>query len=152
MSRIVEIKESDLVGLIKTIIFEETEDQNDYYDLSPEQYYKLLRSVGNQAQAIPKLPMFKGKKIRVNGDLNLIGKPIKSLGEIMITGTLSIAGTQIKSLDGVKYNFIGSYYGTPYAEEIERRKKQKERDDADQRRIDDEWNLNDTDNTDHGGY
>ena len=86
MSRIVEIKESDLVGLIKTIIFEETEDQNDYYDLTPEQYYKLLRSVGNQAQAIPKLPMFKGKKIRVNGDLNLIGKPIKSLGEIMITG------------------------------------------------------------------
>ena len=45
MSRIVEIKESDLVALIKTIIFEETEDQNDYYDLSPEQYYKLLRSV-----------------------------------------------------------------------------------------------------------
>ena len=37
MSRIVEIKESDLVGLIKTIIFEETEDQNDYYDLTPEQ-------------------------------------------------------------------------------------------------------------------
>ena len=147
MSRIVEIKESDLVDLIKTIIFEETEDQNDYYDLSPEQYYKLLRSVGNQAQAIPKLPMFKGKKIRVNGDLNLIGKPIKSLGEIMITGTLSISGTQIKSLEGVEYGVLGTYYGTPYAEEIERRKRQKERDDADQRRIDDEWNLNDTDNT-----
>ena len=54
MSRIVEIKESDLVGLIKTIIFEETEDQNNYYDLSPEQYYKLLRSVNFMAQAIPK--------------------------------------------------------------------------------------------------
>ena len=147
MSRIVEIKESDLVDLIKTIIFEETEDQNDYYDLTSEQYYKLLRSVNYQAQAIPKLPMFKGKKIRVNGSVNLNGKPIKSLGEITINGSLTIAGTQIKSLDGVKYDSLGAYYNTPYAEEIERRKKQKERDDADQRRIDDDWNLNDTDDT-----
>jgi hypothetical protein len=147
MSRIVEIKESDLVALIKTIIFEETEDQNDYYDLSPEQYYKLLRSVNYMAQAIPKLPMFKGKKIRVNGSLNLREKPIKSLGEITITGTLVIAGTQIKSLDGVKYNNLGAIYDTPYADEREKRRKQKERDDADQRRIDDEWNLSDTDKT-----
>jgi len=147
MSRIIEIKESDLVDLIKTIIFEETEDQNDYYDLTPEQYYKLLISVNYQAQAIPKLPMFKGKKIRVNGSVNLNGKPIKSLGEITINGGLTIANTQIKSLDGVKYGSLGAYYGTPYAEEIERRKKQKERDDADQRKIDDDWNLNDTDDT-----
>ena len=147
MSRIVEIKESDLVGLIKTIIFEETEDQNNYYDLSPEQYYKLLRSVNFMAQAIPKLPMFKGKKLRVNGNLNLSDKPIKSLGELSITGQLDIRNTNIKSLEGVEYGVLGTYYGTPYAEEIERRKKQKERDDADQRRIDDEWNLNDTDNT-----
>ena len=152
MSRIVEIKESDLVGLIKTIIFEETEDQNNYYDLSPEQYYKLLRSVNFMAQAIPKLPMFKGKKLRVNGNLNLSDKPIKSLGELSITGQLDIRNTNIKSLEGVEYGVLGTYYGTPYAEEIERRKKQKEREDADQRRIDDEWNLNDTDNTDHGGY
>ena len=79
MSRIVEIKESDLVDLIKTIIFEETEDQNDYYDLSPEQYYKLLRSVNYVAQAIPKLPMFKGKKLRVNGNLNLSDKQLEPL-------------------------------------------------------------------------
>jgi prefoldin subunit 5 len=147
MSRIVEIKGGDLVNLIKTIIFEETEGDDQYYDITPDQYYMLLRSVNYQAQAIPKLPMFKGKKLRVNGPVNINGKPIKSLGEITINGQLTIAGTQIKSLNGVEYNSLGAYYNTPYAEEIERRKRQKERDDADQRRIDDEWNLNDTDNT-----
>ena len=147
MSRIIEIKGGDLVNLIKTIIFEETEGDDQYYDITPDQYYTLLRSVGNQAQAIPRLPMFKGKKVRVNGSLNLRDKPIKSLGEITITGTLVIAGTDIKSLDGVKYNDLGAIYDTPYADELEKRKKQKERDDADQRRINDTWNLSDTDNT-----
>jgi hypothetical protein len=147
MSRVIKITESRLIKLIEKIVTEQSEVENEYYDITPEQYYKLLRSVNYQAQAIPKLPMFKGKKIRVNGSVNLNGKPIKSLGEITINGTLTITGTQIKSLDGVKYDSLGAYYNTPYAEEIERRKKQKERDDADQRRIDDEWNLNDTNDT-----
>jgi hypothetical protein len=147
MSRILQIKESDLVNMIKNIIIEETDSEEIFYDLTPEQYYKLLQSVGNQAQAIPKLPMFKGKKVRVNGGLDLNGKPIKSLGEIVVTGRLNFPYTEIKSLEGVSYGSLGSYYGTPFDEEIKRKKRQKEKNDADQRRIDDEWNLMDTDKT-----
>ena len=128
MSRVVKITESNLIKIIKNIIKEQSEGEEDYYDITPEQYYKLLSSVGNHAHAIPSLPMFRGKgKLRVVGNLNLAGKPIKSLGELSISGQLDFRNTNIKSLEGVEYGVLGTYYGTPYAEEIERRKKQKER-------------------------
>ena len=145
MSRVVKITESNLIKIIKNIIKEQSEGEEDYYDITPEQYYKLLTSVGNQAQAIPRLPMFKGKRVRVVGNLDLNGKPIKSLGELTVTGKLNIPYTKIENLNGVEYGVLGTYYGTPYAEEIERRRKQKEKNLADQRRIDDEWDLMDTD-------
>ena len=146
MSKVVKITESNLIKIIKNIINEQSEGEEGYYDITPEQYYKLLSSVGNHAHAIPSLPMFRGKgKLRVVGNLNLAGKPIKSLGELAISGQLDIRHTNIKSLEGVEYGVLGTYYGTPYAEEIERRRKQKEKNVADQRRIDDEWDLMDTD-------
>ena len=146
MSKVVKITESNLIKIIKNIINEQSEGEEGYYDITPEQYFKLLSSVGNHAHAIPSLPMFRGKgKLRVVGNLNLAGKPIKSLGELAISGQLDIRHTNIKSLEGVEYGVLGTYYGTPYAEEIERRRKQKEKNVADQRRIDDEWDLMDTD-------
>jgi len=145
MSRVVKITESNLIKIIKNIIKEQSEGDDEYYDITPEQYNKLLTSVGNQAQAIPKLPMFKGKKLRVTGNLSVSGKPIKSLGDLTVTGRLVISHTKIENLNGVKYGDLGPYYDSPYAEEIERRRKQKEKNDADQRRIDDEWDLMNTD-------
>jgi hypothetical protein len=145
MSRVVKITESNLIKIIKNIIKEQSEGEEDYYDITPEQYYKLLTSVGNQAQAIPKLPMFKGKKLRVTGNLDLNSKPIKSLGDLIVTGRLSIPYTKIENLNGVEYGDLGPYYNTPYADEVERRRKQKERNLADQRRNDDVWDLMETD-------
>jgi hypothetical protein len=145
MSRIVKITESNLIKIIKNIINEESEGDNEYYDITPEQYYKLLVSVGNQAHAIPKLSMFKGKKVRVVGNLDLNSKPIKSLGNLTVTGRLSFPYTKIENLNGVEYGNLGSYYNTPYEKEIQRRRKQKEKNDADQRKVDDVWDLMDTD-------
>lgn len=150
MLRVIKITESKLIKLIKNIITEESESDEDYYDMDSEQYNRLLVSVGNQAHAIPKLPMFKGKKIRVVGNLDLRNKPIKSLGQIIVTGTLTIAGSQIKSLDGVEYGSLGQHYGTPYAQEIERRREQKERSDANSRREDREWDVNSPNIDDEG--
>jgi hypothetical protein len=145
MSRVVKITESNLIKIIKNVIKEQSEGDDEYYDITPEQYYKLLTSVGNQAQVIPRLPMFKGKRVRVVGNLDLNSKPIKSLGELTVTGKLNIPYTKIENLNGVEYGYLASYYNTPYADLIEKRRKQKEKNDADQRRVDDEWNLMDTD-------
>ena len=71
MKKIIKITENKLITLIKNIIVEESE--NNYFEITPEQYHKLLVSVNFNAKVIPRLPMFKGKKIIVNGNLSLNG-------------------------------------------------------------------------------
>ena len=144
MKKIIKITENKLITLIKNIIVEESE--NDYFEITPEQYHKLLVSVNFNAKVISRLPMFKGKKIRVNGNLNLNGlRQITSLGDLTVSGQLDIPYTGIKNLDGVKFEKLGSYHMTPYADEIEKKRLKQEREDANERRINDEWNIKNTD-------
>ena len=144
MKKIIKITENKLITLIKNIIVEESE--NNYFEITPEQYHKLLVSVNFNAKVIPRLPMFKGKKIIVNGNLSLNGlRQITSLGDLTVNGQLDIPYTGIKNLDGVKFERLGSYHMTPYADEIEKKRKIQEREDANERRINDEWNIKNTD-------
>ena len=144
MKKIIKITENKLITLIKNIIVEESE--NNYFEITPEQYHKLLASVNFNAKVISRLPMFKGKKIIVNGNLSLNGlKQITSLGDLTVNGQLDIPYTGIKNLDGVKFERLGSYHMTPYADEIEKKRKIQEREDANERRINDEWNIKNTD-------
>jgi hypothetical protein len=144
MKKIIKITENKLITLIKNVIVEESE--NDYFEITPEQYHKLLVSVNFNAKVISRLPMFKGKKIRVNGNLSLNGlRQITSLGDLTVSGQLDIPYTGIKNLDGVKFERLGSYHMTPYADEIEKKRIKQEREDANERRINDEWNIKNTD-------
>jgi len=144
MKKIIKITENKLINLIKNIIVEESE--NDYFEITPEQYHKLLVSVNFNAKVISRLPMFKGKKIRVNGNLKLNGlRQITSLGDLTVSGQLDIPYTGIKNLDGVKFEKLGAYHMTPYADEIEKKRLKQEREDANERRINDEWNIKNTD-------
>ena len=144
MKKIIKITENKLITLIKNIIVEESE--NNYFEITPEQYHKLLVSVNFNAKVIPRLPMFKGKKIIVNGNLSLNGlRQITSLGDLTVNGQLDIPYTGIKNLDGVKFERLGSYHMTPYADEIVKKRKIQEREDANERRINDEWNIKNTD-------
>ena len=144
MKKIIKITENKLITLIKNIIVEESE--NNYFEITPEQYHKLLASVNFNAKVISRLPMFKGKKIIVNGNLSLNGlRQITSLGDLTVNGQLDIPYTGIKNLDGVKFERLGSYHMTPYADEIEKKRKIQEREDANERRINDEWNIKNTD-------
>ena len=137
--------------LIRTLVDIITEQDNpETVYITSEEYMLLLRKVADQAQAIPKLPKYRGKKLVVNGTLNLSGrKKITDLGDISITGNLDVSNTNIKSLDNVSVNGMKRFWDTPYQKTIERRKKQAIINDADERREDDVWNLN---NTDTEGY
>jgi hypothetical protein len=128
--------------MIKNIIIEQ-DDNIEYEDFTPQEYIDLLKSVNYKAQAIPKFPDFKGKKIRVNGSLSLIGlKQITNLGELIVTGDLNVRSTGIVSLEGVTVGGSLSYWDTPYSKELDRRKEMALRAEARQRREDGEWDLN----------
>lgn len=142
MGKIIKINERKLINYIKNILKEE---DNNYYQISTQQYMDLLKRVNNVAHGIPMLPQFRGKRIVVNGNLDLSGRPITSLGNIKINGDLNINHTKIKSLDDVEVTGRKSYWGTPYEEVLRRIAKQKQYDDAEERRQEDVWNVRGTD-------
>jgi hypothetical protein len=142
MKKVIRINEGDLINMIKNIIIEQ-DDNIEYEDFTPQEYIDLLKSVNYKAQAIPKFPDFKGKKIRVNGSLSLIGlKQITNLGELIVTGDLNVRSTGIVSLEGVTVGGSLSHWDTPYQKELDRRKEMALRAEARQRREDGEWDLN----------
>ena len=150
MKKIVRINEGELIGLIKNIILEQ-DDNVEYEDFTPQEYMDLLKSVNYKAQAIPKFPDFRGKKIRVNGNLNLRGlKQITNLGELIVKGDLNVAYTNITTLEGVTVSGGLSYWDTPYNKELERRKEMALRREAEGRREDDEWSLGNPNIDDEG--
>jgi hypothetical protein len=142
MKKVIRINESDLIGLIKNIIIEQ-DDNVEYEDFTPQEYIDLLKSVNYKAQAIPKFPDFRGKKIRVNGNLNLIGlKQITNLGELIVTGDLNVRSSGIVNFEGVKVGGRLSHWDTPYQKELDRIKEMDLRAETRQRREDGEWYLN----------
>ena len=132
-----------MISVIKKLISEQSEEE---YVISPEEYKDWLKKVANQAQAIPKLPKFRGKKLVVGGKLDLKNNDkITDLGNIKVDGNLDVSNTNVKSLDNVVVTGHKSFWNTPYAEVIEKRRMAKIRSEADDRREDDEWNLENTD-------
>jgi hypothetical protein len=150
MKKVVRINESDLIEMIKNIIVEQ-DDSVEYEDFTPQEYMDLLKSVNYKAQAIPKFPDFKGKKIRVNGNLPLMGlKQVTNLGELIVTGDLNLRSSGIVNLEGVTVGGSLSYWDTPYSKELDRRKEMALRAEARQRREDSEWDLNNSNIDDEG--
>jgi hypothetical protein len=146
MKKFSKITESFLVKKIKRLIKEEELEE---VVISPQQYYDLLKAVYYKAQAIPRLSRFKGKKIVINGNLNLSQfkgqKFLTDLGSIKVNGDIDISYTGIKSLDNVKVTGFSRYWNTPYDKVMIARRKRAKEQEQEVRREDDVWNLNDTD-------
>ena len=148
MKKVLKLTESNLIKLIKNIIKEQGEEE---VVISPEEYYTLLKNVYYQAHAIPKLRPFRGKKLVIDGSLDF--KPFKDeihltdLGNIKVNGSIDISYTKIKSLDDVEVSGSKRFWQTPYERVIQARKQKEKRNVQDSKREDDEWNLNDTDET-----
>jgi hypothetical protein len=136
------MKNMKLISLLKKVIREQLEEVR----ITPQEYKDLLMKVAGQAHGLLRLPKFRGKKLVVTGNLDLSGdKRITDLGPIRIEGNLDVSNTNIKSLENVEVTGYARYWHTPWAKELDRRKRQKELADAEERREEDAWNLNDTD-------
>jgi UDP:flavonoid glycosyltransferase YjiC (YdhE family) len=57
--------------IIKNVLKLLKEDEIEKVYISPDEYIQYLRQVGFMAHAIPHLPKFKGKKLVVDGNLQL---------------------------------------------------------------------------------
>jgi len=149
MKKLVRLSESKLINLIKNIILENDEDN--YVEIQPEMYKKLLMGVNGNAQLIHNLPQFKGKKIRITGDLDLsdhkFREKITDLGDIRIDGVVDLSSTGIKTIKGITPSNHIRVWGTPYEKHLERLKRQREREEAQERREENEWDLNNGDTT-----
>jgi len=142
MKNVIRLTESDLIRIIKRTI---NEEESEYYEIPAEEYKKLLVMTGYNGRALSRIRKFGGKKIRVIGDLDLNGQPVTDLGELSVVGTLNIGNTKIKSLDGVTSTRHVYYYGTPYEDKLKLIERQKKLSLAQDRREEDVWNINNTD-------
>ena len=57
--------------IIRKVIFEQLDDKEEWVDISPDDYIDLLTHVNGDGGYIKKFSEYRGKKIRITGDLNL---------------------------------------------------------------------------------
>ena len=151
MARIIKLKQSDLENIVKLVI-EQTEDvQNEeqWIEMTGPEFLKYAERANNNLDFLAKTKMFRGKKVKINGKLDLNDPSFKSMGPIKyVDGRLDISKSEISSIDGV--NVTGSIwdYNTPISRKRERIRINGLLSDAQQRREDNEWAI---ENEDHDG-
>jgi hypothetical protein len=99
-----------MIKLIRRILKEQSEE---WIDISPEDYYDLLKYVNGNGSLIKKIPQYKGKKIKITGDLDLSrDTKVSNIDSInYVNGNLNIDNTNISYFDKdtVKGRFSNMY-------------------------------------------
>jgi len=146
MGKILRINESNLARVIKRIV---EQVDSEYYKISPEDFLNLLPVVSYNPEILSKTKKFGGKKFNITGGLNLSGLPIETLKGIgKIDGYLDISNTNIGDISGVQVTgYIRDYNSKREKLKLAAELRQK-RSDADERRRENEW---DPENTDEEG-
>ena len=80
MKKLVKINYKDITNIVKQLV---KEQEDDTITISPEEFKQYLEYVSYKGDALTKFPKFRGKKIIVNGDLDLSGTPLDSLGPLL---------------------------------------------------------------------
>ena len=148
MARIIKLKESDLENIVKLVI-EQTEDVQDdeqWIEMTGDEFKKYAERANNNLDFLAKTKMFRGKKVKINGKLELNDPSYKSMGPIKyVDGRLDISRSEISSIDGV--TVTGSIWdgGTPIARKRERIRINGLLADAQLRRERNEWAIENED-------
>ena len=137
------LTENNLIKLVNLII-EKVDEELEEVLLTPDQFLNLLSRTNYNYKTLKKLNKFKDKKFVINAGLNLSSKPIRDLFDIEIKGRLDISNTKISTLENVSFTSL-SYYNTPMAEIERKRKLQIKFDEQEERREENEWDEENTD-------
>jgi hypothetical protein len=141
------IAESQAKTLIKIL---KEQNEGDYYELTGKQYEELLKLASYNSK-VTGIKKFGGKPLYIVGDVNLSNTPTTSLGNVaVITGSLNISYTQISDISKTDVKGYVSDYGTPMEKMRIRREELKKEAEADERREDGEWDLDNPNIDDEG--
>ena len=138
------------------------QEEGEYYKISPQEYLDLLKMASYNPR-VTGIKKFKGKPLYitgklkltdsdntmtslgnvavVDGDLDVSGVPLKTLGNVKVIGNLNISNTNISNLVGVYVKGWVHDYGTPIAAMRIRREELKKMGEAESRREDNDWGL-----------
>jgi SMC interacting uncharacterized protein involved in chromosome segregation len=145
MRKKITLTESELHQLIVRIV-EQTEGDDKYHHLSPEDYLSLMRVMSNRGNAFKKLKNYKDKPLWIDGDLSVSGLDIKDLGPIAgISGSLDISNTKISNIDGIDVKKYVSKYGSTLQKIEDKRELMAKQGEALSRREDGDWELGNAD-------
>ncbi len=161
MMRII-IPEEKFKKVLKLI--NEQENSN-VIEITDKDFYDLAKITSFNLNALSSLKKFQGNPIKVIGNLNLSGTEVTNLGNVVevtgglilsgldieklgnlkrVGGILDISQSKVRSVDGVSYGSLRKWGSTLEKLEIARQE-QKLRLDANQRREDNEWDINSDD-------
>jgi hypothetical protein len=144
MARIIKLKESDLENIVKLVIEQTEDDQNEdqWIEMTGPEFKKYAERANNNLDFLAKTKMFRGKKVKINGPLELKDSSFKSMGPIKyVDGRLDITYSEISSIDGVTVTGHIWDYNTPISRKRERIRINGLLAEAQQRREDNEWAI-----------
>jgi len=142
MKKVIKLKNSDIKKLVNLVIEQDSKNNVEWVEVSPERYLEIMKYAGYYARGVANLPEFRNKNIVITGTLKLPHTPTKSLDGIKkIEGNLDISNTQISNIDGIQIQGYVSDWNTPLRKIKEKRIRDGKLAEAIVRREDDEWRL-----------
>ena len=143
MKRKVRLNESEFRNLIKRLV---EQSEGDYYKIGANEYMELMKLSGYHGKGITRLPRFEGKPLWIDGDVNLSNTPTDSLGNVAnINGSLNINSTNISDLGDTQVRGYVSKTNTPLQRKIDAEILRRKRAEADVRRANEEWSIDNAD-------
>lgn len=133
----------NLKNIIRRVLKEQDEE---WVNIDPEYYIDLLKYVNGDGALIKRFPQYRGKKIRIAGDLILNDVDVTNIDSVdYVDGVLDLGSSEVSYFDKNKVKGSFSYYYSKMYR-LERAKILKEKLEAlDQYRQEGEWDVTNND-------
>ena len=133
----------NLKNIIRRVLKEQDEE---WVNIDPEYYIDLLKYVNGDGTLIKRFPQYRGKKIRITGDLRLNNVDVTNIDSVdYVDGILDLGSSEVSYFDKNKVKGSFNYYNSKMYR-LERAKILKEKlESLDQYRQEGEWDVTNND-------
>lgn len=128
------------------------EQDDNVIEVDSDEYLYLLKILGYDSEILAETPPYEGNKIIINGNLDLSNTPTTSLHNVIrINGKLDMRYSKISDISNIKVpeHWVSDYGSTRYINHV-RKIKQEKLSSAQERRENNEWDLDNPDIDEQG--